>query len=219
MKRRLFLTLLQFITISFILTMLVSNTACTPNADLRFHPMDEDIKLDHTYIMKQKFWTLHDEFIIRSDNQKPLFHIKGKLFSIGDKLSFRDMNGQELAYISEQVISLLKRYRIYKADGSFAVIRKDLTLFNDKFTIKVDNEKTYLVKGNFWDLEYSFYRQGRLVGIVSKKLVSLNDTYTIQLARGEDDVLLLASAVVIDMIKSDEESSGGRRHGHRRRRR
>ena len=168
-------------------------------------PLAANVHLDNTYRMKEKFWALADLYIIRGEQNEPLFQVKGKLFSIGDKLALCDMEGNELARISEQVISVLKRYHITRPDGSYAVFRKDVHLFKDKFTIKIPGEAGYVVRGDFWDYEYGFYRRGRLVAVVSKNLFSWTDAYAIQVARGEDDVLILAAAVVIDKIKEGEE--------------
>ncbi len=181
------------------------------------YPEPQAAALEHTYVMHQKPWSLPDQFIIFDQDRRPVFQVKGKFFTIGDKLRFLDMDGRELAYISEQVVSLLKRYRIYRPDGSAAVIRKDIQLFNDKFTIKVPGEENLLVRGNFWDLDYCFYRRDRLVAVVSQKWLSWKDSYTVRVARGEDDVLILAAAVVIDMIKEDE-AAAEREHRHHSRR-
>ena len=53
--------------------------------------------------------------------------------------------------------------------------------------------------GDFWEHEYEFTRHGRPVARVSKRFFSWTDTYGIDVAPGEDDVLVLASAVVIDL--------------------
>jgi uncharacterized protein YxjI len=192
---------------SMILIALLLLLSSCSHERIRLTPLAEDANLGNTYVLKEKFWTLADQYIIKNDQNKPLFQVKGKFFSIGDKLSLCDMAGSELVYISEQVISLLKRYRITRPDGSYAVFRQDFHLFNDKFTIKLPGEASYVVRGNFWDHEYSFYRQGRLVAVVSKKLFSWTDAYAIQVVRGEDDLLILAAAVVIDKIKENEEQA------------
>ena len=47
--------------------------------------------------------------------------------------------------------------------------------------------------------DYTFTRNGEDVAYVSKKWFSLSDSYGVEVAKGEDDVLILASTVVIDM--------------------
>ena len=53
-------------------------------------------------------------------------------------------------------------------------------------------------EGDFADWEYVVSRGGRPVATVSKRFFALTDTYGIDVADGEDDVLILAAAVVID---------------------
>ena len=43
---------------------------------------------------------------------------------------------------------------------------------------------------------------------VSKQWFSLTDTYGVEIADGEDDVLILASTVVIDMVCHGDHRSG-----------
>jgi uncharacterized protein YxjI len=47
------------------------------------------------------------------------------------------------------------------------------------------------------------------VATVSKRWFSLRDTYGIEIADGEDDVLILASAVVVDQVCHRDD---GERH-------
>jgi len=49
-------------------------------------------------------------------------------------------------------------------------------------------------------MEYTFTRCGKVVATVSKQWFAWTDTYGVDIADGEDDVLILASTVVIDMV-------------------
>ncbi|MCP5051434.1 MAG: hypothetical protein GY940_29980 [bacterium] len=152
------------------------------------------------YIMKQRFFTLGEQFVIKDETRDPVFFVKGKVFSIGDKLSFRDMRGRELAYISQKLISLKPKYRIFRDQRLIANVVKKITLLKDKYTINVPGPDDIKVRGNFGDYEYVFTRNGRNIAVVSKKLFAWTDTYGIEIVPGEDDILILASAVVIDMV-------------------
>jgi len=63
--------------------------------------------------------------------------------------------------------------------------------------------------GDFLDHEYSLARGGTTVAAVSKRLFSWTDTYGVDIAEGEDDVLTLASTVVIDMVCHGDRKGGG----------
>jgi hypothetical protein len=58
---------------------------------------------------------------------------------------------------------------------------------------------TLEAKGDFTDHEYEFWRQSGLRATVSKQWFAWSDTYGVDIAEGEDDILTLASTVVIDM--------------------
>lgn len=53
--------------------------------------------------------------------------------------------------------------------------------------------------GVFLDREYTFECGGAAVATVSKRWFTLTDTYGVDIAPGEDDVLILAATVVIDL--------------------
>ena len=55
-------------------------------------------------------------------------------------------------------------------------------------------------EGDFIDMEYIFTRGGRGVAKVSKRWFTWADTYGVDIAEGEDDLLVLVSTVVIDMV-------------------
>ena len=82
----------------------------------------------------------------------------------------------------------------------FAVVKKELfTFFHCRFTVDVPGPDDLEAKGDFTDHEYEFWRQSGLRATVSKQWFAWSDTYGVDIAEGEDDILILASTVVIDM--------------------
>ena len=153
------------------------------------------------YVMRQKIFAFGDDFVIKDETGAERFKVDGKVFTIGNKLSFQDMNGQELAFIRQKLLSFAHKYEIFRGGDLAAVVKKELfTLFRWKFVVDVPGPDDLEAKGNFLDHEYEFTRGGRVVGSCSKKWFSWSDTYGVEVAPGEDDVLILASSVVIDMI-------------------
>jgi uncharacterized protein YxjI len=159
------------------------------------------------YVLKEKVLTLTDSFTIRDSNGSEVYRVKGKLLSIGDKLSLHDMAGEELALIRQEIITLTPSYRIYRGGELQAdVSKKLLTVFRDKFKVDMkDGSPDLEIVGNILDYEYSFRREGREVAHVSKKWISIGDSYGVQVDEGEDDVLILACAVIVDLINHEPE--------------
>jgi len=161
------------------------------------------------YLMKQKLFCWGDDFIIRDGEGRDTFFVDGKVFTIGEKLSFQDMAGNELAFISQKLLSWGPTYEIYRGAELAAVVKKSLfTLVHCKFTVDVPGPDDLEAEGDFLDHEYRFARGGSVVADVSKQWFSLTDTYGVEIADGEDDVLILASTVVIDMVCHGDHRSG-----------
>jgi uncharacterized protein YxjI len=146
-----------------------------------------------------------DDFTIRDDAGNDVFFVDGKAFSMGHKLSFQDMQGNELAYIEQKLMSFKKRYEVYRGGHLFAEVVKEVSFFKDKYTVDIPGPNDYEVSGKFWDHEYAFIRSGRQVAEVSKKHFSFADSYGVTIADGEDDITILATAIVIDLVKQDEK--------------
>jgi uncharacterized protein YxjI len=153
------------------------------------------------YLMKQKLFCWGDDFAIKNEAGEDVFFVDGKAFSFGDKLSFQDMQKNELAFIRQKLLAWGPTYEIHRNDTVAAVVKKQLfTLFRCKFTVDVPGPDDLEAQGSFLDMEYSFTRSGEIVAEVSKRWFSWTDTYGVDIRAGEDDVLILASTVVIDMV-------------------
>ena len=153
------------------------------------------------YLMKQKLFCFGDDFTIKNEAGDNVFFVDGKVFTLGKKLSFQDMHGQELAFIQQKLLSWGPTYEIYREGKLAVVVKKHLfTFFRCAFTVDVPGPDDIEAQGSFLDMEYSFTRGNRTVAEVSKRWFAFSDTYGVDIADGEDDVLLLASSVVIDMV-------------------
>ncbi|HEY5914288.1 MAG TPA: LURP-one-related family protein [Verrucomicrobiae bacterium] len=153
------------------------------------------------YLMKQKLFSWGDDFRIKNDAGEDVFFVDGRAFSLGNKLSFQDLAGNELAFIKQKLLAWGPTYEISRGGELIAVVKKQLfTLFRCRFVVDVPGPDDLEAQGNFLDMEYTFRRGDRPVAEVSKRWFSWADTYGVDIAGGEDPVLILASTVVIDMV-------------------
>lgn len=153
------------------------------------------------YVMKQKLFAWGDDFYIRDATGSELFFVDGKALSFGDQLSFKSLDGQELAFIRQKLLSWGATYEIYRNGALAAVVKKELfTFFSCTFMVDVPGPDDLQARGNFMDHEYVFDRGGNTVATVSKQWFSWSDTYGVDIADAEDQILILAATVVIDMV-------------------
>ncbi|MCZ6837507.1 MAG: LURP-one-related family protein [Planctomycetota bacterium] len=150
--------------------------------------------------MKQKLFSWGEDFTIKDEAGHDVYFVDGQAFSLGAKLSFQDMSGRELVFIQQKLLSWGPTYELHREGRLVAVVKKKLfTFFKCEFTIDVPGPNDPIAEGDFMHHEYEFRRGLDVIGRVSKQWFSWTDTYGVEIAPGEDDVLLLASTVVIDM--------------------
>jgi len=95
-------------------------------------------------------------------------------------------------------------YSIYRNGGVLATVKKALiTPLRQRFDIHVAGGENMEAQGNILDHEYEIQAGRRRVAEVSKKWFRVADTYGVEIAPGNDDVLILACTVLIDMMTDE----------------
>ncbi|MCU0309774.1 MAG: LURP-one-related family protein [Acidimicrobiales bacterium] len=156
----------------------------------------------HRFQMRTKVMSIGDDSWIEDENGSRIYKANGKALHLRKKFILEDANGNDLAEIQERVLSVRDKMVIERDSGS-ATVHKALIGIRERYQIDVDGGPDLKAHGNFVDHEYEIERDGDTVATVSKRWFRVRDTYGIEIADGEDDVLLLAVAVCIDAMAHD----------------
>ena len=155
--------------------------------------------------MRQKLVSFGDDYWIENALDQRVFFVDCKAFRLREHLGFQDMQGNELAFIRQKLLAWGPTYEIHSQGQLQAIIKKAVfTLFHCSFSVDVPGPGDLDARGDFTDHEYQFERAGDTVATVSKRWFSWTDSYGVEIAEGEDDILILASTVVIDMACHEE---------------
>jgi uncharacterized protein YxjI len=158
------------------------------------------------YKIYQKLVSIGDDFWIENTNGQRVFKVDGKALRLRKTLIFEDSKGRKLAQIQERLLAIKDTMVIEDADGrDLAVVKQALIApLRDRWDVKVKNGPDLDVQGNILDLEYSIKQGRKKVAEVSKKWFTITDTYGVDIADGQNDILILAVAIAIDMMVHDE---------------
>jgi uncharacterized protein YxjI len=157
------------------------------------------------YVIREKFFHLGEDSQITNESGQALYDVDGKVLSLHNRLVMRDMRGQEVATVKRELVALTPTYRIERPDSAVAQVRKRfINLFADHYTIDIPGPDDLEMDGDLFDHEYQIKRASTVVANVSKRWIALTDTYGVQTAQGEDDVLLLASVLALDLAEDRE---------------
>jgi uncharacterized protein YxjI len=155
----------------------------------------------HRYRMVEKLASIGDDFYIQNDEGQRAYKVDGKALRARDTLVFRDMQGNEVCKIQQRIARIRDTMEIEGPQGqSVATVHKAMiTPIRDRFSVKVGDGPDLEVQGNVLDHEY---RIGN-AATVSKKWFRVRDSYGVEVAPGQNDVLILATTVCIDQMTSD----------------
>lgn len=154
------------------------------------------------FMVKQRVFSLGDNFTIKDGAGNEHFIVKGKIFAFGNKLRIYNMQEQELFYIEQKLLRFLPEYTIYQLGQQVATVKKELTFFKPRFNIW-STMGDYSIQGNFLGMEFSIYKNGNYIAQVSKRWFSWGDTYGVDIINGEDYAFILALVIVIDQVIHD----------------
>lgn len=158
------------------------------------------------YVINQKIFAFGDDFSIKDYTEREVYFVKGKVFSIGDKLKLYDCQGQEVINIRQKVFAFLPEYYIDLYGQEVARVKKQFTLFSQKFDID-STLGTFEVCGNIFAHNFEIYKNGTIVAEVSKKWLAIRDSYTVDIDESENHAFILALCIVIDQVLHDNNKN------------
>jgi len=156
--------------------------------------------------MRQRMISIGDDYEIENDRGERVFKLDGKALRIRKTILFKDMEGRELAKIQERMLHVKDSMEIEGPDEKrIAMVKKALiTPLRERWIIKVEDGQDLHVEGNIVDHEYRIERDGEMVAEVSKRWFRVRDTYGVEVAPDENDVLILAATAVLDTMVHPE---------------
>jgi len=158
------------------------------------------------YVVREKFFRLGDDSEITDDAGRTVLTVDGKALSLRDRLVLRDPDGREVAQVTRKLVALRPTYQVSIGGEEAAQVRKALfTPFRDRFTIDIPGPDDLEMNGDLFDHEFEVTRGGATVATVSKRWLSMRDTYGVEVAPGEDDVLVLAAVLALDLAEDRED--------------
>lgn len=154
------------------------------------------------YQMREKLVSFGDDFWIENEQGERTFKFDGKVLRVRDTINFEDTEGNVLAQIQEREVRVKDSIAIEGPDGKkLAEVKKALiNPLRDRWTVKFADGPDLEVKGNILEHEYTIGEGDHKVAEVSKKWFRIADSYGVEIAPGQNDIIILAVTVAIDMM-------------------
>jgi uncharacterized protein YxjI len=152
------------------------------------------------FVIRERFFSIGDDFDVLDEHGNKVFHVDGKVLSVRNKLVVEDPSGAEVASVHRHLVAVRPTYEITIGGEKAAEVRKKLfTPFREKFSIDVPGPDDLEMKGDLMDHEYVIERGGDEVAAVSKRWLTMRETYAVQVGPDVDPLLILCSVLALDL--------------------
>ncbi|MFN8184055.1 MAG: LURP-one-related family protein [Candidatus Nanopelagicales bacterium] len=154
------------------------------------------------YTMRQKLWSIGDDYWIEDNHGNRVFKVDGKALRLRETLKFEDAQGNELLKIQERMARVRDTMVIEDPSGhGVASVKKAvISPIRDRWHVSVDGGPDISIKGNIVDHEYTMETDGARVAEVSKRWLRVADSYGVEVSPGQNPALVLAIVAVIDQM-------------------
>ncbi len=153
------------------------------------------------YRMRAKLFDLGDDYWVETTAGRTVFQVDGKAMRFREAFTIRDAGGEVVATLQERVARLRDTMVIGRPGRPTATItKKKVAPLRQHFVVEADDVGTIDVRGNLTEHEYTFERDGQPVAEVSRRWMTVRDTFGVEVQPGADTALVLAATVAVDAM-------------------
>lgn len=158
------------------------------------------------YAVREKLFSIGDDFWITDEPGGKAFLVDGKALRLRQTLEIQDPDGRVLVTVRKKLIALHETMEIEQDGAVVATLRKALiSPLHHRSTVDLADGSQLEAVGSILDKEFEITAGGLVLARISRAWFRIRDTYGVDVAPGQDDVLFLAIAVALDRIHHDEE--------------
>jgi uncharacterized protein YxjI len=158
------------------------------------------------YAVQEKLFSIGDDFWITDEHGDKAFLVDGKVLRLRPTLEIRDAEGRVLVTVRKKLIAVHETMEIEQDGELVATVRKALiSPLHHRSAVDLADGSQLEVTGNILDKEFEISAGGQILARISRAWFRIRDTYGVDVAPGQDDVLFLAIAVALDRIHHNEE--------------
>lgn len=158
------------------------------------------------FLVRDRILGIGDDYWIEDEHGTKVFLVDGKAMRLRDTFELKDAQGRVLIDIHQKMLSLRETMVIERDGQALAKIRrKRLSLLRNHYRVSLVDGTELDVSGKILDREFAVEDDGELLAVISRRWLSLVDTYGVDVVRDDaDPALLIAVAVCVIHLAEKE---------------
>ncbi|MCX4787874.1 MULTISPECIES: LURP-one-related/scramblase family protein [unclassified Streptomyces] len=158
------------------------------------------------FLVRERLFSVGDDYWIEDADGRKVFLVDGKAMRVRDTFELKDAQGRILVEIRQKLLSLRDTMLIERDGEQLAKVkRKRLSLLRNHYRVTLVDGTELDVSGKILDREFAIDYDGELLAQVSRRWLTVRDTYGIDVVREDADVALLIAVSVCVIVLADKE--------------
>ena len=147
-------------------------------------------------LIKQRVFSWSDTYDVYDSEGNTKYFVKAEFFTLGHQIHVYDKaTGNEVGGVFQKLLTFMPKFEIEINGTPMGEIHKQFTLFNQRYDVDFNG---WTVEGDFLCWDYDVYSKEAVIAHISKELFHWGDTYVIEIARPEDELMALLLVIAID---------------------
>ena len=158
------------------------------------------------YAVQEKLFSIGDDYWITDEQGGKAFLVDGKVLRVRQTLEIQDPAGRVLVTVRKKLVTMHETMEIEQDGTLVATVRKALVSpLHHRSVVDLADGSQLEAVGNVLDKEFEITAGNQVLARISRAWFRIRDTYGVDVAPGQDDVLFLAIAAALDRIHDDDE--------------
>ena len=154
--------------------------------------------------IKEKVFTWNDQFSVMDEDGFPKYTVAGEIFSWGKKLHVYDRHGAEVAFIKQELFTLLPRFTVYSGNREIAQVQREFSFLFPRYSIQ---GLGWEIDGSFWEHDYRITQSGVPIVTIQKEWMTWGDSYELDIRNPADEIIALAVVLTIDCVQEQQRNN------------
>ncbi|MFB6985409.1 LURP-one-related/scramblase family protein [Streptomyces sp. NPDC056178] len=158
------------------------------------------------FLVRERLFAVGDDYWIEDTDGRKVFLVDGKALRVRDTFELKDAQGRILVEIRQKLLSLRDTMLIEREGEELAKVkRKRLSLLRNHYRVTLVDGTELDVSGKILDREFAIDYDGELLAQISRRWLTVRDTYGIDVVREDADLALLIAVSVCVIVLADKE--------------
>lgn len=157
-------------------------------------------------LVRERLFGIGDDYWIEDADGRKVFLVDGKAMRVRDTFELKDAQGRIVVEIRQKLLSLRDTMLIERDGEQLAKVkRKRLSLLRNHYRVTLVDGTELDVSGKILDREFAVDYDGELLAQISRRWLTVRDTYGIDIVREDADAGLLIAVAVCVIVLAEKE--------------